>query len=81
MSLKTTATIILAALIASCSPSRYSNGVIFSMQYSNKMKSVLENELIDKAEYKDQGLRDKLMAFREALSVDDGPILIEIALK
>ena len=62
-------------------PSRYQDGKVYSFKYSYQLKSVLDHELIDKAEYKDQGLRNKLIAFRETLSDDDGPILIEIELK
>ncbi len=61
-------------------PSRYQDGKVYSFKYSYQLKSVLDHELFDIADYKDQGLRNQLIAFKETLSDEDGPILIEIEL-
>ncbi len=62
-------------------PSRYQDGSAYSFQYSYRLKSVLDNDLIDNADFKDQELRDRLIDFKENLSDEDGPVLIEIRLK
>lgn len=62
-------------------PSRYKDGKIISVKYASQIKSILDNELIDKAEFRNQKLREKLMDFRENLKEDDGPIIVEISLK
>ena len=62
-------------------PSKYKNGKIISVQYAPQIKSVLDNELIDQAEFRDQELRKKLRDFRENLKEDDGPVIVEISLK
>lgn len=62
-------------------PSRYKDGKIISIKYASQIKSILDNELIDKAEFRNQKLREKLMDFRENLKEDDGPIIVEISLK
>jgi hypothetical protein len=62
-------------------PGRYSDGKLYSLQYPSRLKPVLDNELIETAEYVDQNLRDKLLVFRGELSEEDGPVLIEVTLK
>ncbi len=62
-------------------PSRYIDGKLYRMEYANRLKRVLNNELIDQADFKNQKLRDKLMAFRENLSDEDGRILVVVTLK
>ncbi|MCX6226684.1 MAG: 6-bladed beta-propeller [Bacteroidia bacterium] len=62
-------------------PSRYQDGSVYRFHDSERLKAVLDNPIIDKSAYKDQKLRDKLVAFKKNLSDDDGPILIEIKLK
>ncbi len=62
-------------------PARYQNGSVYRFQYAEQLKSVLDNELIAKSVFKDQKLRDKMIAFRATLSDEDGPVLIEVKLK
>jgi hypothetical protein len=62
-------------------PSRYQDGSVYRFQDSERLKSVLDHELIDKSVYKDQKLRDRLVAFKATLTEEDGPVLIEIKLK
>lgn len=61
--------------------SRYQDDKLYRLEYANRLKLILDNELIDNANFTDQELRDKLMEFRSNLSEDDGLILIEIQLK
>lgn len=62
-------------------PGRYIDGKLYRLDYAHKLKAILENELLDNAEFKNQKLRDKLLAFKESLSDEDGQILIEVTLK
>lgn len=62
-------------------PSRYQDGKVISIQYAPGFKTVLDNKLIDNAEFKDQKLRESLISFKENLTEEDGPVLIEISLK
>jgi len=62
-------------------PSRYQDGSVYQFQDANTLKSVLDNPLIDKSIFKNQTLRDQLIAFKKNLSEEDGPVLIEIKLK
>jgi len=62
-------------------PSRYKDGKVISVQYAPRLKSVLDNELIDNADFKNQKLRDRLITFKDQLTEEDGPVLIEITLK
>ncbi len=62
-------------------PSIYQDDKVYSFQYSHKLKSILDNELIDDSDFKSQILRDKLIRFKENLTEEDGPVLIEIILK
>lgn len=62
-------------------PARYQHGSVYRFQYAELLKSVLDNDLIAKSVFKDQKLRDKMIAFRATLSDEDGPVLIEVKLK
>ena len=62
-------------------PGRYNDGKLYSLQYPSRLKRVLDNDLLESAEYSNQELRDRFLAFREDLSLEDGPILIEVTLK
>jgi len=62
-------------------PARYKDGRIISLQYASQIKSVLDNVIIDQAEFKDPDLRQNLLEFRKNLSAEDGPVIIEITLK
>lgn len=62
-------------------PGRYIDGKLYRLDYAHKLKAILENELLDNAEFKNQKLRDKLLAFKESLSDEDGQIMIEVTLK
>ncbi len=62
-------------------PKRYQNGSVFTIQEANTLKSVLDHELIAKSIFENQGLRDQLVSFRESLSDEDGPVLIEVKLR
>jgi hypothetical protein len=62
-------------------PFLYQAGSVYGFQDSERLKAVLDNELIQKSVFKNQKLRDKFVAFKQSLSDEDGPILIEIKLK
>ncbi len=62
-------------------PSRYIDDKLYRLDYANRVKSALDNELLDQAEFKNQKLRDRLLAFKENLSEEDGMVLVEVTLK
>jgi hypothetical protein len=62
-------------------PSRYQKGSVYRFQDSERLKAVLDNELIEKSVFKNQKLRDKLVALKASLSEENGPVLMEIKLK
>jgi len=62
-------------------PQRYQDGSVYRIQDANRLKSVLDNPLIEKSAFTNQTLRDQLLEFKEYLSDEDGPVLIEIKLK
>jgi len=62
-------------------PQRYQDGSVYRIQDANRLKSVLDNPLMEKSAFTNQTLRDQLLEFKEYLSDEDGPVLIEIKLK
>lgn len=62
-------------------PGRYIDGKLYRLDYAHKIKRILDHELLVQADFKNQKLRDKLLAFRENLSEEDGQVLIEVTLK
>ncbi len=62
-------------------PTKYRDGSAYRFQDSDRLKADLDHELIEKSVFKNQELRNKLMAFKESLTEEDGPVLIELKLK
>ena len=62
-------------------PARYTNKKLLRLEYANKLKRVLENELIDDSPFKNQQLRNRLLEFKDKLSEEDGLVLIDVELK